>query len=133
MEFVTALVNECVASGIGTLYGKTGVSIQDGFRRDFSPSPETVVLFRGGGGEGLPFDTSEEYAIQVLVDSATVSGARAVARQVYNQLHDRRAENIGGFGVLWLRGVAPPQDLGPGPADRERFTVTANFTARLLR
>jgi len=138
-EFVTAAVDLCVASGVGTLYGRpaerdnTVVSVQDGYRRDFDPEPAVVAVFRGGGGAGLPFDTSEDYGMQVLVDATTVSGARAVSRQIYNLLHNRLAQVVGGFSVLWLRGVAPPQDLGPGPSDSERFTVTANYTARLLR
>lgn len=133
MEFVTAAMNFCVASGIGGVYATSGISMQDGYRRSFDPEPAVTAVFRQSGGAGLPFDTSEEYALQVLVDATTVSGARTVARQIYNLLHNRLATIIGGYSVLWLRGVAPPQDLGPGPADRERFTVSANFTARLLR
>jgi hypothetical protein len=130
---VTLALNECVASGVGTLYGQTGVSLQDGYRRDFDPSPDTVAVFRQSGGASVIHDYTEDYALQVLVDSKTVSGARTVARSIYNLLHERDAENIGGVNVLWLRGVAPPQDLGPGPAEGERFTVSVNFTARLLR
>ncbi len=131
--FVNAALNLCVASGIGGLYAASGVSLQDGYRRDFEPEPDVIAVFRGSGGTPVVWDYTEDYGIQVLVDGSTVSGARAVARAIYENLHDRRAENIGGFGVLWLRGTALPQDLGPGPADSERFTVAVNFTARLLR
>lgn len=130
-EFVTALVDLTIASGIGEKYAATGVSIQDGYRRD--TGADIVALFRQATGVSFPFDQTEEQGIQVLVDATTVSGARTTARAIYNLLHNRIAETQGGFRFLWLRGVAPPQDLGPGPADSKRFTVTANYTARLLR
>jgi len=132
-QFVTALVDLCVASGIGTKYAEMGTSLQDGYRRDFNPQPAIVALFRQGAGASFPFDTSEEYGVQVLVDATTVSGARDTARDIYNLLHNRLAQVVGDFSVLWLRGVAPPQDIGPGPADSKRFTVSTNYTARLLR
>ncbi len=133
VELVDVAIEECVASGIGTRYSEvtSGVALQNGMRRD-TPA-QTVALFLAQGGEGLPFDTSEGSGFQVLVDSETVSGARATARDIYNLLHDRRAEVISGVSILWLRGVAPPQDVGPGPGDSERFTVSTNYDARILR
>lgn len=136
-EFVTAALQYVAANGIGTLYSASGVALQDGMRRAPGDlpgvAPETIALFRETGGESLIFDTSEEYAFQVLVDSETVSGARKVSRDIYNLLHDTRATVISGFSVLWLRGVTPPQDIGIGPGTGERFTVSTNYTARLLR
>lgn len=133
VELVDVVIAECVASGIGTRYSESvsGVALQNGMRRD-TVAP-TVALFLQAGGEGLPFDTSENAGFQVLVDSETVSGARAVARDIYNLLHDRTAEVISGVSILWLRGVAPPQDVGPGPGDSERFVVSTNYDARVLR
>jgi hypothetical protein len=133
MDFVSALASYCVASGIGAFYATSGVSIQDGMRRSMDPEPATVVLFRQTGGESFAQDETEEQAVQVLVDSATVSGARAAARAVFELLHETVATTISGHRLLWLRGVAPPQDIGPSLGNSERFTVSTNFTARLVR
>jgi hypothetical protein len=130
-EFVNAVISECVVSGIGSLYATSGVSLQDGYRRE--TGAETIAVFRATGGVSLIFDTSEGYGFQVLVDSKTVSGARAVSRDIYNTLHNRLAEVISGYSVLWVRGVAPPQDVGPGPGTGERFAVSTNYEARILR
>ena len=40
---------------------------------------------------------------------------------------------FGSFNVLWLRGIAPPQDIGPGPGASKRFTVSTNYDARIKR
>lgn len=142
-EFVTAAVYYVEANGIGsfpTVSGArvtSGVVLFDGKRRDGGDlpggRPDTIALFRQSAGEGLIFDTSEEYGFQVLVDSETVSGARAVSRLIYNLLNDTRATVISGFELLWLRGIAPPQDIGDGPGSDERFIVSTNYTARILR
>lgn len=131
MEFVDAAIWLCVTSGIGERYSASGVSIQNGMRRE--TGADTVALFRQTGGAGLPFDTSEGYGFQVLVDSETPEDARSASRAIYNLLHDRRAEVVSGFSVLWVRGVAPPQDVGPGPGTSERFAVSTNYEARILR
>lgn len=142
-EFAAVAMDYCEAQGIGGVYATSGVALQDGLRRapgDLPGSaPDTIALFRGTGGETIvgatpgPTSTSEDYALQVLVDSETVSGARATARAIYDLLHDVRASVISGVSVLWIHGVTPPQDLGTGPGSEERFLVTCNYTARLLR
>ncbi len=132
-EFVTAVVDYCVSGGIGALYATSGVSIQDGYRR-VTEAP-TIVLFSQTGGEAFAQDQMEGYAFQVLVDSETVSGARTTARAVYDLLHETIANKVdfGSFDVLWLRGVAPPQDIGPGPGGGKRFVVSTNYDARIKR
>lgn len=130
-EFVNSAIWLCAVSGIGNLYATSGVSLQDGYRRETGAT--TIAVFRQTGGASFTFDTSEGYGFQVLVDSKTVSGARAVSRDIYNLLHDRLAEVISGVSVLWVRGVAPPQDVGPGPGTGERFAVSTNYEARILR
>ena len=130
-QFVTAVVDYCISGGIGAWYATSGVSLQDGLRRESGAS--TVVLFSQTGGESYAWDQSEGYGFQVLVDSETVSGARAVARDIYDLLHETVANNsdFGSYEVLWLRGIAPPQDIGPGPGGSKRFTVSTNYDARL--
>lgn len=135
-EFVTAVLDRCVSGGIGALYATSGVSLQDGYRRDWKTPPYTIAVFRQTGGVSFAQDMTEAPTVQVLVDSATVSGARSTARAIYDLLHETVADyatNFGSYEVLWLRGVAPPQDIGPGPGGSKRFTVSVNFEARIKR
>lgn len=132
-QFVTAVVNYCIAQGIGALYAESGISIQDGMRRE--TGAETIVLFTQGPGTSFAQDQLEGYGVQVLVDSETVSGARAAARDIYDLLHETVADkaNFGDHDVLWLRGIAPPQDIGPGPGGADRFVVSTNYDAMIKR
>jgi len=133
-QFVTAVVDRCVSGGIGTLYGTTGVSLQDGFRRE--TGAPTIALFSQATGESYAQAMTEGIGIQVLVDSVTVEDARTTARAIYDLLHEtvaNYATDFGSFEVLWLRGVAPPQDIGPGPGDGKRFVVSTNFDARIRK
>jgi hypothetical protein len=133
-ELVTAVVDRCISGGIGTLYGTSGVSIQDGFRRE--TGAPTIAVFTQTGGESFAQDQMEGVGIQVLVDSETVSGARTTSRAIYDLLHETVADyatNFGSFEVLWLRGVAPPQDIGPGPGGGKRVIVSTNYDARIRR
>jgi len=133
-HFVTAVVDYCISGGIGELFATSGVSIQDGFRRE-SGAP-TIAVFTQTGGESFAQDQTEGLGLQVLVDSVTVDDARDVARQIYDLLHEtvaNYATDFGSFRVLWLRGVAPPQDIGPGPGGSKRFVVSVNFDARIIR
>jgi hypothetical protein len=109
------------------------VSIQDGFRRE--TGAPTIALFSQTGGRGYAQDQVEDLALQVLVDSTTVSGARAAARVIYDLLHETVAAytEFGSYEVLWLRGIAPPQDIGPGPGGSKRFVVSTNFEARIRK
>jgi hypothetical protein len=133
-QFVTAVVDRCISGGVGTLYATSGVSIQDGLRQE--TGAETIAVFTQSSGESFAQDQTEAQGIQVLVDSETVSGARDVARTIYELLHETVADYASGFGsfhVLWLRGVAPPQDIGPGPGGSKRFVVSTNYDARIIR
>lgn len=133
-QFVTAVVDYCVSGGIGGKYAASKVSLQDGMRRD--TGAETIALFRQTGGESYPQDQTEGYGFQVLVDSETVSGARSTARDIYELLHEivpLDSASFNGFDVLWLRGIAPPQDLGPGPGGADRFFVSTNYDARIKK
>lgn len=133
-QLVTAVIDYCISGGIGTLYATSGVSLQDGHRVE--TGAPTIALFMQTGGESYAQDQTEGYGFQVLVDSETVSGARDTARQIYDLLHEIVADyatNFGSFEVLWLRGVAPPQDIGPGPGGGKRFVVSTNFDARIKR
>ena len=132
-QFVTAVVDYCVSGGIGALYATSGVSIQDGMRRE--TAAPTIAHFSQTGGESYAQDQTEGYGLQVLVDSETASGARTVARDIYDLLHETVANSsdFGSYEVLWLRGVAPPQDIGPGPGGSKRFTVSTNYDARIKR
>lgn len=132
-QFVTAVVDYCISEGVGEKYATSGVSIQDGVRKE--TGAETIALFNQNPGTSYAQDQVEDCGIQVLVDSETVSGARDVAREIYELLHETVANDtdFGSFDVLWLRGVAPPQDLGPGPGGADRFIVSTNYGARIKR
>jgi hypothetical protein len=122
-----------VASGVGSRYSTSGVSIQVNFRRD--TGAPTVVLLMQQGGLAFPFDYKEQYAVQCLVDSTTISGARTVSRQVFDILHETVATEISGHQVLWMRAIAPPQAIpeGPGGEEHERYQFSVNFDALLVK
>lgn len=132
-QFVTTVADFCISGGIGELYSTSGVSIQDGLRRE--TGAPTIAVFTQAPGESFAQDMTEGIGVQVLVDSETVSGARDTARTIYELLHETVADyaNFGSFQVLWLRGIAPPQDIGPGPGDGKRFVVSTNYDARIRR
>lgn len=139
MAFVDVLSGFMLDNGIGDgAYVASGVSLQNGVRRE--TGAETIVLLRQTGGTALQgaspgrSDSSNDWGFQVLVDSETASGARATAESIFELLHAAQdASVISGYKVLWLRAVAPPQDVGPGPGPAKRFAVSTNYTARLVR
>lgn len=134
-EFVDRLAEHLVSGGVGVLAtglpNPTSVDtmVQVNYRRD---TPAQIVLLQQQGG--LPFERAkkEQYAIQVLVDGATLSGTKAKAREIYDLLHETTATVIGGHKVLWLRATTLPQAIPTGPG-KERFQVSVNFDALLVR
>lgn len=132
-EFVDALADYLVASGIGSRYSTSGVSVQVNYRRD--TGAPTVVLLMQQGGASYPRGYKENYAVQCLVDSDAISGARDTSRQVYNLLHETVATEISGHQVLWLRAIAPPQavPVGHGGEAHERYHFSVNFDALLVK
>lgn len=131
-EFIDRLADLLVASGFGER-GPTasGVSIQTSFRRESEVGPTTALLSQTGGAS-FPWGFKEEYGVQLLVDSSTVSGAKTTARAIYDFLHETTAQVISGHKVLWLRAIAPPQAIPTGP-DESRFQFAVNFNALLVR
>lgn len=134
-EFVDAIANDLVASGVGQRYNAaptSGTSIQVNSRRD--SGHETIVALQQFGGTPFERATSEDYLVQVLVDGASVVTARDTARTVYEQFRDRKRETLGGFDVLWVRPVTLPQavPLGPGAGTAERFQYTFSLSARVV-
>ena len=135
IEFVTAVINELEASGIGEVYATSGISLQDGYRRG---APEdggisgAVALLRQTAGVNFPRDDSYQVGIQILVDAETVSGARAASQTIYNFLHEKTTVCFGTFRVLWMRANTRPQDLGDGPGGNERYQVSTNYNAHII-
>lgn len=129
-EFIEALADELVASGVGTgRYSTSGVSVQLNHRRDLG-APH-VIQVRQAGGLPFPYAGKEQQGVQILVDSEDVVSGQTIARQAYDQLHNRTAEVIGGHNVLWMRASTLPQPL-PGPAGQaERFTFVVSLEALL--
>ncbi len=132
-EFVDVVADMLVGAGIGARYSTSGVSIQVNYRRDIGAP--TVVLLMQQGGLSHPFNYKENYAVQCLVDSATISGARDTSRQVYDLLNETVATEVSGHQVLWLRAIAPPQAIpvGPGGGEHERYQFSVNFDALLVK
>lgn len=133
-EFVKRVAEDLVASGIGTgLYSTSGVSVQVNYRRDLGT--DHVVLLTQTGGVAFAWNFKEQQAFQVLVDSVDLVSAQTLARQVFDQLHERTATCFSGYEVLWLRAVAPPQAIPVGPqADQpSRFQFSVNFDALLVK
>lgn len=134
-EFIDGVADVLVGSGIGTgRYSTSGTSVQVNYRRDFG-TDVTYVLLKQTGGQAFPHDAKELQSFQVLVDGSTLSGTRAKARAVFDQLHETIAEQIsGGHKVLWLRAVTLPQAIPTGPAaDGLRFQFSTNFDALLVK
>lgn len=133
-EFIDAVADDLVASGVGARYATSGVSIQVNYRRASAPH---VVLLSQTGGLAFPHDAKEQQGIQVLVDSIDLVSAQTIARQVYEQLHERIATaTFSGFEVLWMRATSgPPQAIPVGPAggQPERFQFSVNFDALLVK
>ena len=132
-EFIESLASDLVASGVGARYG-TGsgvVSVQLNYRRD-NDQDHTVLLMQTGG-LAFPHAGKEQQGIQVLVDSDDLVSGQTIARQVYDQFHERTAETISGHEVLWLRATTLPQAIPVGPAagQPERFQFSVNFEALL--
>jgi hypothetical protein len=132
-EFIDAVADLLVASGVGARYSTSGTSIQVNYRRD--EGAPVVVLLMQQGGLSHPRNYKENYAVQCLVDSTTISGARDTCRQVYDLLHETVATEISGHQVLWLRAIAPPQAIpvGPGGGEHERYHFSVNFDALLVK
>ncbi len=131
-ELVDAIADLLVASGIATArYSTSGTSMQVNYRRD--TGAPTILLLTQQGGVAQPKDQTEDQAYQALTDSSTVSGAQVKSREVFEFLHERTAEIIGGFDVLYVRAVAPPQAVPTGPGVSERFQFSVNFTARIRK
>lgn len=137
-QFITALAQYLEAQGVGEIYSTSGVSIQDGMRRDLSDiggPPPTIALVRQGPGDPLinALQTNELYGVQVLVDSETVSGARETSRTIFSLLSGVRAQVISGFRVMSVQAIDLPADIGVAPGASERFTVSTNYTARIVK
>ena len=135
-EFVDALADELVASGVGARYSDSGSSIQVNLRRELGQ--DHTILLRQTGGLADPWSSAdqgrtEQYAVQVLVDSIDLVSGQVLARQVFNQFHGRKAETISGHQVLWLRSTSgPPQALPLGPTGQAgRYQFSVNFDAVL--
>lgn len=128
--FISALADDLVASGVGSRYSTSGVSIQVNYRRD-TGAPHTVYL-RETGGVSYPWASKENIGIQVLVESNDVVSAQTIARDVYDQFHDRHAETLSGHRMLYLRSTSGPPTaipLGLNALNPERFTFSVNFDA----
>lgn len=132
-EFVDAVADLLVASGIGSRYSTSGTSVQVNYRRD--TGAPIVVLLMQQGGLSHPFNYKENYAVQCLVDGTTISGARDTARQVFDLLHEVVAAEVSGHQVLWMRAIAPPQAIpvGAGGSEHERYQFSVNFDALLVK
>lgn len=127
-EFIDGLAGRLVASGIGTgLYSTSGTSVQVNVRRE-TGAPTLLLLSQTGGTPHVKGQT-EQHGVQVLVDSTTVSGARAKAREVFDHFHGLTAETISGHDVLWVRALALPQAVVVGPGESEQFRFSLNFEA----
>ncbi|MCI0669328.1 MAG: minor capsid protein [Myxococcaceae bacterium] len=128
-EFVDVVADLLVASGVGGLYeGSTQVQVN--FRREQEQAATVLVVQTGG--VAFPFDHKEQAAFQVLMDATTISGGQALARQVFELLHEVVATEVGGYQVLWMRAVAPPQ-LVAWPGDDERHAWSLNFDALIAK
>ncbi len=136
-EFIEGVADDLIASGIGTgRYSTSGVSVQVNYRRD--TGAPTVLLLSQAGGLAFPLDHKEQQGFQVLVDSIDVVSAQTVARQVFDQLHDRNAECIpavSGHMVLWIRATTLPQPIPVGPfgGQAEHVQYSVNFDALLVK
>ena len=132
-EFVDAMADELVASGVGARYAKTGTSIQVNLRRALGQNH--TILLRQTGGLAFPWDGKEQYAVQILVDSDDLVSGQVLARTVFDQFHNRTAETISGHDVLWLRSTSgPPQALPIGPAgEAGHYQFSVNFDAMLRK
>ena len=131
-EFIDAVADDLVASGIGVRYATSGVSIQVNHRRSID-APH-VVLLNQTGGQSFPWAFKEQQGIQVLVDSVDLVSGRDIARRVYDQLHERIAtDTFSGFEVLWMRSTSGPPQVVPQSGRPERFFFSVNFDALLVR
>lgn len=135
-EFVYTIADDLVSGSIGGLFGSpvSGVSIQPGTRRELFGGDRgvTVVALIPTGGAAFSRDEKESYGFQAWVDSPTVSGASDTARLVFDRLHERTAEVLGGHQVLWIRAIAPPQAIPASPT-AERFQFSVNFDSLLVK
>lgn len=132
--FIAALADDLVASGVGSLYASSGVSIQVNFRRE-TGAPH-IVLLRETGGTSWPWAAKENLGVQVVVDSTDLISGQTLARNVYDQFHDRVSETISGHRMLYLRSTSgPPMALPLGPATDTpgRYTFSANFDALIAK
>lgn len=132
--FISALADDLVASGIGARYATSGVSIQVNLRRE-TGAPH-IVLLRETGGISYPWDAKENLGIQVVVDSTDLVSGQTIARNIYEQFHDRVAETISGHRMLYLRSTSgPPMALPLGPASDTpgRYTFSVNFDALIAK
>lgn len=137
-EFLEVLADDLVASGVGTgRYSTSGVSVQLNYRRDMGAP--TVLLLQQAGGLGFSLKHKEQQGVQVLVDSIDPVSAQTVARQVFDQFHERTAERIpdtaSGHLLLWMRATTLPQPIPVGPvgAQAERTQFSVNFEALLVK
>jgi hypothetical protein len=135
MEVVNLLADDLVASGVGALWASSGVSVQVNYRRD--TGADTYVVLRQTGGSTFPGPATrrEQQTFQALVDSNTLSGVQAVARQVYDQLHSRENMTLSGVRVMQVLAIAPPNvfPTGPGANDPGRFQASVNLDAFVVR
>jgi len=136
MEFVEALVAHLISGGIGVALAPGLTSgdtcVQHNYRRD---TPATVIMVRQSGGLTFPHAAKELQTVQVLVDSATISGARTKAREVHDALHELLMYTFsGGHHAMWIRSTTLPQAVPMLSALglKERFLFSVNFQALLV-
>lgn len=139
-EFVDALVDVLSGEGIGGRYDvASGLSLQVATRRVVGNAEAIAVFTPIGGPAPAPRDEWEQYGFQVLVDAETAQLALDHARVLYERMHAGfDATCVSGeaasFEVLWVRSITgPPQVLGNGPGSEERWLVTTNYSAFIVK
>ena len=132
--FISALADDLVASGVGERYAASGVSIQVNYRR--ATGARHYVLLRETGGTSHPWDAKESLGVQVVVDSDDLISGQTLARDIYEQFHDRVSETLSGHRMLYLRSITgPPMALPLGPASNTpgRYSFSANYDALIAK
>lgn len=116
----------------------SGVSVQVGARQVPTTSDEvTIAVFVQGGGLSFPLKQKEQVGFAVNVDARTRQRSLDASRAIYGVLHDRHAFVVSGtradFKVLWVRSTSgPPQMLGNGPGEEQRWLSTVNYDALIV-
>lgn len=139
-EFIDAVAEHTARhlSGQGfAMYATSGVSVQLGTRRAIEGAA-AIAVFTAAGGAAFPRNQKEQYGFVVNVDAKTREDSLNTSRLIFDELHDTIAMVISGsaatFEVLWLRSTSgPPQELGNGPGDEQRWLSTVNYDALLVK